>query len=90
MEMPTTEAIAILMIVTGKNGRTHVVSPAIIFEPVTMQNMSAPQQMLIKLPMDRNSTTLPLKRLWYFVARPDRYARIGKERINPPVGPTRH
>lgn len=75
------------MIARGINDSTQVVKPISKLLAVTTQNMETPQTKFMAVPMiiPRSNEYLRFNRK--SDPRPIKYAIIGKDRMNPPVGP---
>lgn len=89
MLSPSTDARIAFMMLAGMNGRVHVVNPTINVLFVSTQNISVPQSKFRVVPR-----MIPSQYRYFClerssVPRPIIYAISGKERIKPPVGPTR-
>ena len=83
------EARIAFIIVAGRKGSIHVVNPTRRLLFVRKQNMRSPQRRFTVVPR-----IIPIRRLHFHLLRfstprPMRKAIRGKERINPPVGPTK-
>lgn len=85
---PSMDARMAFRILPGMNGSMHVVNPIINVLFVSAQNISVPQSKFRVVPR-----MIPSQYRYFClerssVPRPIIYAISGKERINPPVGPT--
>ena len=85
--MPITKARMAFRIASGINGKTQVTKPTVKLLLVAMQNIQSPHIKFMIVPI-----VIPMNKVHFLFAyvseaRPITYAIIGKESINPPVGP---